>query len=118
MADTIVISGLRAKTHIGVTDEEKAQPQEVVVDVHLGTDLRSPGRSDSLGDTVDYAQATKVIAEITESSRANLLEHLAERVADGLLALAGVEWVSVEIAKDPPPVGENVQNVAVRIERP
>ena len=106
------------KTHIGVTPEERAELQEVVADITISADLRKPGRSDALEDTVDYARATRIVADIIESSRASLLEHLADKVAGALLDLEGVRAVTVEIAKDPPPVGENVRNIAIRIERP
>ena len=118
MADVISISKLRAKTHLGVTPEEQAELQEVVVDVTIDTDLRTPGRSDALEDTVDYARATKLVSDIIESSKASLLEYLADQIATALLDLEGVRGVTVEIAKDPPPVGENVRNIAIRIERP
>ena len=118
VADVISISELRVKTHIGVTPEEQAELQEVVVDITLEADLRTPGRSDALRDTVDYARATRLVADVIESSKANLLEHLADEVAAALLGLEGVRAVTVEIAKDPPPVGENVRNIAIRIERP
>ena len=118
MADAITISALRAKTHIGVTPEERAELQEVVVNVCLAADLRAPGRSDALEDTIDYAEVAGTIASIVEDSRVNLLENLAETVAGALLRLEHVTAVTVEIAKDPPPVVENVQNITVRIERP
>lgn len=118
MVDAISITGLRVKTHIGVTPEEQERPQEVVIHLTIHADLRSPGASDALEDTVDYARATAVVAQLVEASRANLLEHLAEEVARSVLGLPGVDAVDVEIAKDPPPVGENVRNIAVRIERP
>ena len=118
MADVISIRGLRVKTRVGVSEEERTQPQEVVVDIALAADLRTPGRSDALADTVDYARATTIAAELIEASTANLLEHLAEEVARALLDLEGVDYVTVEIAKDPAPVGENVDNISVRIERP
>ena len=118
MADAIEIRGLRAKTHIGVTPEEREQLQEIVVDITLEADLRTPGASDDLGDTVDYSRATAIAAEVIESTTPNLLEHLADQIAVALLDLEGVRAVIVEIAKDPPPVVENVKNVAVRIERP
>ena len=92
--------------------------QEVVVNVRLEADLRTPGRSDLLEDTVDYARATKIVEELIESSQANLLEHLADNLATALLEVEGVRAVTVEIAKDPAPVVENVQNITVRIERP
>lgn len=118
MADVISIRGLRVKTHVGVSEEERAQAQEVVVEITLAMDLRTPGRSDSLVDTVDYARVTKVATDRIEASNVNLLEHLAEEVARALLDLQGIDHVTVEIAKDPPPVGENVENISVRIERP
>ncbi len=118
MADVIAIRGLRAKTHVGVTPEERGQLQEVVVDISVETDLRTPGASDDLADTVDYARATAVAVEVIEASTSNLLEHLAERVAVALLELDRVRAVTVEIAKDSPPLRENLQNVAIRIERP
>ena len=118
MADVISIRGLRVKTRVGVSEQERAQPQEVVVGIELAVDLRTPGRSDSLADTVDYARATTIAADLIEASNANLLEHLAEEVAGALLGLEGVDYVTVEIAKDPPPVGENVETISVRIERP
>ena len=106
------------KTHLGVTEEERGQPQEVVVDIALAADLRTPGRSDYLADTVDYSRATTIAADLIGASNASLLEHLAEQVAGALLGLEGVDYVTVEIAKDPAPVGENVDNISVRIERP
>ena len=118
MADAISISGLRAQTHIGVTPEEREQPQQVVVDLELEADLRAAGRSDALEDTVDYANVTSMVTRLVEASQAHLLEHLAEDIAEALLRLEGLRAVRVEIAKDPPPVVENVRRISVRIERP
>lgn len=115
--DSILIRGLRVDTHVGVTEEERSTPQTVVADIAIATDLSAAGRSDAIGDTVDYEEASRVAAQAIGAAPASLLEHLAERVARGILALKGVNAVTVEIAKDPPPVGENVQNIAVRIER-
>lgn len=118
MADAISISGLRVQTHVGVTPEERAEPQEVLIDVTMLVDLRRAADSDALEDTVDYAKATTQVARVVEASRANLLEHLAGRVAEALLGMPGVVSVKVEIAKESVPVGENVHRIAVRIERP
>ena len=115
--DAIVIEGLTAKTRVGATDEERAEPQGVVVDLVIGLDLGPAGRSDELEQTVDYAAVTQEVGEFLASASAALLEHLAEQIAGILLAHNGVDNVSVNIAKEYPPVRENVRGIAVRIER-
>ena len=115
--DSIVIEGLRAKTHVGATDEERSEPQGVVVDLVVGLDLRPSGASDDLEDTVNYAQITEEVSEFLNSASAALLEHLAEQIATIVLAYTRVETVSIKIAKEYPPVRENVGGIGVRIER-
>ena len=115
--DRITIEGLRVETHVGATDDERAVPQVVFVDVELGADLEAAGLSDELEDTVDYAEVTALVARLVAGKSVKLLEHLAHEVAGAVLAIKGVQTVSVQIAKEKPPVGENVRNIAVRIER-
>ena len=115
--DSIVIEGLRAKTHVGATEEERSEPQGVVVDLEIELDLRPAGLSDDLEETVDYAQITEEVSDFLNSASAALLEHLAEQIAGILLAHKRVETVSVKIAKEYPPVRENVGGIGVRIGR-
>ena len=115
--DFIRIHGLWVETHIGASDEERANVQPVLIDLDIGSDLRAAGRSDDLGDTINYAELTTRVAELVADQEVSLLEHLAERVADSVLGVEGVQTVCVQIAKETPPVVENVRNIAVRIER-
>jgi dihydroneopterin aldolase len=117
MMDAIVVEGLRAPTRIGVTNEERAQPQVVIVDLVLHTDLGAAATSDELGDTVDYSTVTTRVADLLASTEAKLLEHLAQRIADSMLALGGIQKVTVEVAKESPPIEEETGRVGVRIER-
>ncbi len=117
MADTIKIEGLWVETHVGATDGERAAVQPVLIDLAIEADLRAAGRSDNLTDTINYAEVTTMVAGVVAESNVKLLEHLAEQVAEAVLALEGVRAVSVEIAKETPPVVENVRNIAVRLER-
>lgn len=116
--DFIKIHGLWVETHVGATEEERAVSQPVIIDVDLGTDVSAAGASDDLADTIDYAEVTTLVAGLVSSKNVKLLEHLAEEVAGALLALEGVQTVLVQIAKETPPVRENVRNIAVCIERP
>lgn len=115
--DAIKIRGLRVDAHVGVTDEERSQPQTIVVNVHISADLERASMSDDLEDTIDYAAAATAVAERIASQQSKLLEHLAGGIADDLLSLTGVRGVTVEIAKEPPPLEEDVETVAVTIER-
>jgi 7,8-dihydroneopterin aldolase/epimerase/oxygenase len=116
--DRISIRELRVPTRIGVTAAERAELQVIVISVDLYRDLRSPGASDDLGDTIDYHGVTVAIADMVRASEAKLLEHLAEKIASLVAKTAGIERVTVEVRKEPPPMEEDVLTVAVTIERP
>ena len=115
--DSIVVRDLRVETHIGVTEEERATPQTVLIDLDIGVDLRPAGNSDDLTDTIDYSAVTGEVAALAAAESTQLLEHLAERIAEVLLSHSGVMTVTVDIAKESPPVAENVGRIAVRVER-
>ena len=117
MSDHILISGLRVKTRVGWTDEERAEPQFVLVDVDLEIDAVPAAGSDELGDTIDYAAVISDVARFVASQEVRLLERLAAEVAAMVSARNGVKSVSVEIAKEAVPVPEEVARVAVRVKR-
>jgi dihydroneopterin aldolase len=117
MSDHILISGLRLKTRVGWTPEERAIPQFVLVDLDLETDLAASSASDDLGDTLDYAALISEVAGYVASQDVRLLERLAGEVAEMLSAKDGVKSVTVEIAKEAVPVPEEVARVAVRVAR-
>ena len=118
MTDRIVISGLRVRTRVGWTDEERAEPQFVLVDLDLETDVSASSASDDLADTIDYAAVISDVARHVSSKETRLLERLAADVAEMVSAMNGVKRVSVEIAKEVVPVPEEVGRVAVHVERP
>lgn len=115
--DAIRIVDLRIPARIGVSDEERAVEQEIAVTADLRTDVRRAGASDELADTVDYHAAVTAVSELVRSKDRRLLEHLAEEIANLLLALKGVRSVTVEVTKENPPVEEDLRAAAVRIER-
>ncbi|HEX2195934.1 MAG TPA: dihydroneopterin aldolase [Actinomycetota bacterium] len=117
MSDRILVSGLRVETRVGWTDEERAAPQFVLVDLDVETDAARSARSDDLADTLDYASLISEVAEYVGAQEARLLERLAAEVAEMVSAMDGVKSVTVEIAKEVVPVQEEVGRVAVRVER-
>lgn len=118
MSDAIEIKGLRVKTHVGWPEEERAQPQAVIIDLTLHADLSKAGLSDDLADTVDYDAVIKEITELVASSKSRLLEHLGEEIATSISRYRLVDRVTVEIRKEEfPPPGMDLGGVNVRIER-
>lgn len=117
MSDHILISGLRVETRVGWTDEERAEPQAVLIDLDVETDAGAPAASDDLGDTIDYGAVIAEVAEYVGGRETKLLERLAAEVAETIAARNGVKRVTVEIAKEVVPVPQEVTRVAVRIAR-
>lgn len=121
--DRIELRGLRALGTHGVLDEEKARPQPFEVDLDLHLDLRAPGASDALGDTVDYGAVAAAVEKEVAGAHADLLEHLAERLARAAAAAAsgsggpGVDAVTVTVRKLRPPVPVHLASAGVRIHR-
>ena len=116
-ADVIELRGLRALGRHGCLPEEKErhQPFEVDLDVHL--DLAAAGRSDALGDTLDYGAVANQVAAVVAGPPAHLLERVAEQIAAAVLADARVTSVTVAVRKLRPPVPVDLATAGVRITR-
>jgi dihydroneopterin aldolase / 2-amino-4-hydroxy-6-hydroxymethyldihydropteridine diphosphokinase len=117
MTDRIVLQGVSARGTHGVMDFEKRDGQTFVVDVTMVCDLQRAGRTDDLAATVNYAEvADDVVARITGPSF-DLIERLAEVIADDVLCHDLVESVEVVVHKPEAPVGHPFTDVQVRVER-
>lgn len=115
--DRISLLGVEAVGHHGVLDLEKLEGQPFFVDVVLELDLSAAGRSDALGDTVSYAEvAGDVMARIT-GPPFDLIERLAEVIADDVLARPLVDAVEVTVHKPQAPVGHPFSDVQVQVRR-
>jgi dihydroneopterin aldolase len=120
VADRIELRGLRAVATHGALPEERERAQPFEVDLDIEADLRGPGRSDLLGETIDYGAVTEAVVAVLMGSHANLLEHLAERIAAAALEVAGsaAARVTVTVRKLRPPVPADLASASVRITRP
>lgn len=115
--DSVVIRGLEVDVRIGVTEDERSDPQSVLIDLTVDGDLTTAATSDDLADTLDYDALVEEVATIAEGRAFNLIERLAGEIADRISSNEAVERVTVEIAKKEPPVRRRVGKIAVRIER-
>ncbi len=117
MADSISIRGLRVFAHHGVFDEEAQSGQEFVIDITAVMALQPAGQSDDLADTLDYGALAVDVAERVQSERWQLLERVAERVAELVLEDDRVQFVEVTVHKPSAPIPLEFRDVAVTVQR-
>jgi FolB domain-containing protein len=97
--DRIHIRELRLRCILGLRDWERRKKQEIAIDLTLHADLRAACRSDAIDDTVDYSTLKQRVIELVEASAFQLVERLAEAVADLCLEDGRVRRVEVTIDK-------------------
>jgi 7,8-dihydroneopterin aldolase/epimerase/oxygenase len=112
--DVIEIRRLRISTHIGVPDEERAVPQQVLVTVKMTPRKDFDSLADEISQTVDYYAVSLEIESLAAARPRRLIETLATDIADHLLGNHPLSRVAVSIEKHILP---NTECVAVHIER-
>ncbi len=115
--DQIQIRGLRVYAYHGVKEAEKEKGQPFELDVTLWADLRVPGTSDRLEDTVNYSRVAKRVVSLMQEQKDDLIERAAARVAEGILADFPVEGVTICLKKPRAPIAADFAYVAVEITR-
>jgi dihydroneopterin aldolase len=113
--DTIFLHGLEVDTIIGIWDWERKIRQTVVIDLDMSADIARAAETDSVDDTLDYKRVAKRVQQFVEDSGFQLVETLAERVADIVTGEFDVAWVRVRVNK--PGAIRGARDVGVVIER-
>ena len=118
MQDTIFLKGLEFYAYHGALDAENEIGQPFLVDVRLKVDLKAAGESDSVEDTVNYAEVYEDVKAIMEGPPVNLIEHLAERIAKRINSHYNrVMETKVRITKENPPIPGHYNGVGIEIVR-
>ena len=104
--DTIEVKGIRSYGYTGFLAEEKVLGQWFEVDLTIWVDLKPSGMSDDLNDTVDYRQAISIIKETIKNKKFDLVEKLAEVIAQNVLALEKITQVRIRLSKPAAPIPE------------
>ncbi|ALX66304.1 dihydroneopterin aldolase [Microbacterium sp. XT11] len=115
--DEIRLTGLTVFGRHGVYDHERGNGQEFTIDVTLRMPLHPAASSDDVADTVHYGELAERIAEIVSGDPVNLIETLAERVADAALADSRVREASVTVHKPHAPIPLTFADVSVTVHR-
>jgi dihydroneopterin aldolase len=97
--DRILISELPLNCQLGVTAEERATAQAVVLDLELSLDLSRPAATDAIEDTVNYSSVCAVAEEIASARPYHLIESLAETIVRRLFLEFPVEQVRILVRK-------------------
>jgi len=115
--DRIELRGLRALGLCGLLPEELTRAQPLEVDLDVMADLSRPGETDDVDDTIDYGALCALVERIVNEERFDLLEALARRLAEALMADVRVQAVTVAVRKLRPPVPQHLDTCGVRITR-
>lgn len=113
--DQIFIKDLLLRGVIGISDQERAQPQDILVNITIFTDVRKAGKTDHVDDSVNYRTVAKKIIAHNEKIHRYTVEALAEDIATLCMEEKGVESVRVKVEK--PGAVRFSKSVGVEIER-
>jgi dihydroneopterin aldolase len=118
MSDQVFLRGMEFEGRHGVSDEERADPQVIELDIDLDLDLRPAGTTDDLDKTANYARVFEICRAQVEEHSYRLLEALGEQIAANVLAaFAAVERVTVTVRKPGVPIDGVLDHAGVRLER-
>lgn len=118
MMDKVVLVGMEFYGYHGCLPTEREQGQRFVVDAELFLELRQAGKSDALQDTVNYADVFEQIRRIVEGEPKQLIEAVAERIAETVLReFPPIQRILLTLHKPEAPIPGKFRDVAVTIER-
>ena len=115
MTDYVSVRDLSVTAVIGVHDWEREVEQTLLFSVDMVADVRRAAATDDLADALDYSAVAAAIAAVVREGKFHLIETVAERVAERLLADFPVSWLRLELRK--PIAGTPSYTAAITIER-
>lgn len=117
LLDRVTLRGLRARGHHGVFERERVEGQTFVVDLVLYLDTRPAASGDDLTRTAHYGIVAEEVTAIIAGEPVDLIETLAQRIADQCLKHEAVEEVEVTVHKPDAPITVPFDDVTVTIHR-
>jgi dihydroneopterin aldolase len=114
MSDKITIEDLEVHFHVGVPEEERSEPQKLLITIEMTLDLGPSGATDNLAETIDYYAVSQAVKALGQARRWKLIEALADDICQLVLnnygpnavrvlikkfILPDTRWVSVEMSR-------------------
>jgi dihydroneopterin aldolase len=116
--DFVFLRGLEVEAVIGIWEWERRIRQVVRIDLEMGVDVPRAAASDSIEDTLNYKAVAKRVQEFVAASSFQLVETLAQRIADLVLEEFQVPWIRITINKPGAIRGARDVGVSIRRSRP
>lgn len=113
--DKIIIKDLRVKGIIGIYEHERNNPQEMLINIVLSTDIREAAKLDDINLCVDYEKIANNVKSHAEIAGRLTVEALAEDIAKLCLEIKGVQQARIRVEKTG--AIEFTASVGVEIER-
>jgi len=113
--DIIFLQDLRVDTIVGIWDWERKIRQTVSIDLEMGADVRRAANNDDIENTLNYKLVAKRVQQFVADSEYQLVETLAEKIAETILQEFEIPWIQVRVAK--PGAIRNAKSVGVLIRR-
>ena len=113
--DIVFIEDLRIETVIGISAWEQEVKQVISIDLEMATDIRRAAATDRIEETLDYKAVAKRIIAYVQQNRPELVETLAERIAELIQREFAVPWLRLRLSK--PGAVRGAVAVGVIIER-
>lgn len=95
----ITIVDLEVFYRVGISEEERAKPQRLLLTLDIQFDFSSAAVSGRIGRTIDYYEVTQRLLKLGEKRSWRLIESVATDVADKILSEFHPENVTVEVKK-------------------
>ncbi len=115
--DSIDLMGIRCYGYTGYLPEEQVLGQWFEVDVTLWLDLSVAGKSDAIGDTLDYRSIIGTVQHLVKTSKFALIERLATVIAEAILQSNQVTQVQVRLSKVAVPIPDFGGKITVNLTR-
>jgi FolB domain-containing protein len=113
--DQIIITDILARGIIGINESERVNPQDMLINLVISTDIHQAGEMDDVNYSVNYKTVTKKVIALAETAKRLTVEALAEDIANLVLTFDQVQAVRVRVEK--PGAVRFARSVGVEIER-
>lgn len=115
--DRIFLEAISFIGHHGVTQKERAEGRQMLVDVVATFNTQEAAAGDNLASTVDHEILARVAYETGTANSFCLLETLVDRIASGILAATTANSVEVRVRKINPALPGQPYSTGVTIAR-
>jgi FolB domain-containing protein len=113
----IYLKNLTVEAKHGVHPHEKTTPQRFVFNLEVAIDISRAAVSDDLTDTLDYSVLRQTIIDTTENNSFNLLEHLAQVIAEQIMTDKRIQELTLTIDK-PDALATGIPGIQLTVKSP